>query len=162
MPRKKHDTTTANPAAESPTDTAPEQTPRNEPAAAAATEAPPAPGVDQQRSANPRGWAHDNDAGVQMMTYSSKENRRYEVWLKFRDGKPSDQVRLYMKDNGFRWHGDAPEAGLYKGAGAWTHPIGYDTGAQDRLLGQRVYAAVVNLILKEKGIDRQVEEPSRF
>lgn len=109
---------------------------------------PPAP--------NPFGVHHDNRAGVELSNYSNRENGIYESWIKFREGKPSDQVRQHMKDNGFIWRGDVPKGGHFDVAGAWTLKIPYPTRNATRLKGERVFAKVVDMILEEKGL---VPEP---
>jgi hypothetical protein len=101
---------------------------------------------------NPRSWAHDNQAGVELSTYSNKETKRYEMWIKFRDGKPSEEIRQIMKENGFKWHPDVPKGGNFDVAGAWTLPIGYKTSTQDRLTAERTYADVVEKMFQEKGV----------
>lgn len=108
-----------------------------------------------------RGWSVNNAAGVELLTYANRtpDKKRFETWIKFRDGKPSEAVRQIMKEGGFKWHPDVPEAGAFKGEGAWTHPIGYATGAQDRLQGQRVFADVVNQTYKDKGIESNGRDP---
>jgi hypothetical protein len=113
------------------------------------------PGDEQDREPLPpqRGWKHDNTAGVERLTYSDTDRQLYEFWLKFRDGKPSDAVRSYLKDNGFRWAPDAPTGGRWQEVkGAWVRPIGYETQSQDRLHGERVFDKVVEMICAEKGI----------
>ena len=113
------------------------------------------PGDEPDRESLPpqRGWKHDNGAGVERLLYNDGDNKRYEFWLKFRDGKPSDAVRAYMKDNGFRWQPDAPTGGRWPEVkGAWARPVGYETRSQDRLHGERVFDKVVEMICAEKGI----------
>lgn len=113
------------------------------------------PGDEPDREPLPpqRGWKHDNAAGVERLNYIDTEKKIYEFWLKFRDGKPSDAVRSYLKDNGFRWAPDAPSGGHWPEAkGAWVKPLGYNTTAQDRLHGERVFDKVVEMICAEKGI----------
>ncbi|HVX12049.1 MAG TPA: hypothetical protein VHC22_12785 [Pirellulales bacterium] len=113
------------------------------------------PGDDLDREPLPpqRGWKHNNAAGIEWLNYIDTEKKVYEFWLKFRDGRPSEAVRNYMKDNGFRWAGGAPSGGRWPDAsGAWVRPIGYQTQAQDRLHGERVFDKVVDMILEEKGV----------
>jgi hypothetical protein len=93
---------------------------------------------------NPRPWAHNNAAGVEMLEHRDP----YERWLKFRDGKPPQEVINLVKDNGFAWNRDDQ---------VWAKAVGYKTQAQDRLVADRTYASVVSLMLKAKGI----EEPDR-
>lgn len=118
------------------------------------------PGDEPVREPLPpqRGWKHNNVAGVERLTYMDTDKKIYEFWLKFRDGKPSEAVRAYLKDNGFRWAGNAPSGGRWpEVAGAWIKPIGYQTQAQDRLNGERVFDKVVDMILEEKGVAREPE-----
>jgi hypothetical protein len=118
------------------------------------------PGDEPERRTLPpqRGWKHNNAAGVEWLNYIDTDKKIYEFWLKFRDGKPSEAVRNYMKDNGFRWAGMAPSGGRWPEVeGAWMRPIGYQTAAQDRLHGERVFDKVVDMIHEEKGIVREPE-----
>jgi len=110
---------------------------------------------DESREPFPpqRGWKHDNTAGVERLNYIDTDKKIYEFWLKFRDGKPSEEVRHYMRDNGFHWEANAPQGGRWPDvAGAWVRPIGYGTQNQDRLHGERVFEKVVEMICAEKGI----------
>ena len=132
-------------------------------AAQAASPPPAANGADQpeegqaKRAYPPlRSWAHNNAAGVELSSYSSKEKKIYEMQLRFRDGKPSQEVRQFMKDNGFRWESEAPKAGVYDVATAWVHPVGFNTGAQDRLTAERIYSGVVEMIKRERGLDQEI------
>ncbi len=115
---------------------------------------PPAP--------NPFGNRHDNQAGVELSSYSDKDSGTYEAWIKFRDGKPSDAVRAFMKQNRMQWHGDVPKGGIFDVAGAWTLPIGFNTRQQDRLHAERVFTKVVEMILEEKGLVREPEQVQQF
>lgn len=114
------------------------------------------PGDEPEARRYPKafGVRHDNEAGVELSMYTDKEKKIYEVHLKFRDGKPSEEVRRHMKENGFRWQPAVPQGGHFNVAGAWVHPIGYKTQSQDRLQGDRVYQKVVDMIREEKGIER--------
>jgi hypothetical protein len=125
------------------------------------------PGDEPEREPFPpqRGWKHDNAAGVERLTYTDTDTHVYEFWLKFRDGKPSEAVRTYMKDNGFRWAPDAPSGGRWPEVkGAWVRPIDYATQSQDRLHGERVFDRVVEMICTEKGIapETKVGGPTPF
>lgn len=113
------------------------------------------PGDDTPERFPPqRGWKHDNTAGVERLNYIDTDKKIYEFWLKFRDGKPSEEVRQYMKDNGFRWEANAPQGGRWPEVeGAWVRPIGYATQNQDRLHGERVFDKVVEMTRAEKGIE---------
>jgi hypothetical protein len=108
-----------------------------------------------------RSWQHDNQAGVERLTYSHKGDNHYETQLRFRDGKPSDAVRKAMKDAGFRWAGDAPQGGVFNVEGAWVRPHNINTVSQDRLAGERVYREVRDMMLKEKGIEAPAQEQGR-
>jgi hypothetical protein len=111
--------------------------------------------VAEQQKVYPkhRGWAHNNLAGVELSFFASKEEPKlFEARIQFRDGDPGAEVRQYMKENGFQWHRDR-EAGLNFGKeGAWTFPIGYMTGHENRLNAERVYFHVVEQLLKAKGL----------
>ena len=122
------------------------------------------PGDDTREPFPPqRGWKHDNTAGVERLNYIDSGKRIYEFWLKFRDGKPSEEVRQYMKDNGFHWQASAPQGGRWpEVAGAWVRPIGYETQNQDRLHGERVFEKVVEMIRAEKGIEAPQQEVVPF
>lgn len=87
---------------------------------------------------NPRGWAHNNVAGVEYLTRKDP----YEALIRFNE-KPAQAIIDYMKDNGFRWNRDEQ---------MWARPIRYDTAAQDRELGRRTYSKVVEMVLEQKGI----------
>lgn len=58
--------------------------------------------------------------------------------------KPSDPVRLTLKENGFRWNKENEE---------WVRPISFDTRVQDRLLAERTFDAVVKQVRAERGIE---------
>jgi DNA-binding transcriptional MocR family regulator len=88
---------------------------------------------------NPRGWAHNNAAGVEFLTRRDP----YEALIRFKE-KPPQEVIDTMKDNGFRWNRDSQ---------AWARPIGYNSAAQDRELGRRTYGKVVEMLLEQKGIE---------
>ena len=108
-----------------------------EQAAADRREYPPEP--------NPRHWAHDSNAGVEYRTHREP----YEAQLAFKD-KPSPEVLALLKDNGFRWNNQDK---------IWTRPVGYNSQAQDRLVAQRVYRDAVDLILEEKGLAPERDNP---
>lgn len=127
-----------------------DQTPNHDGEHATARE----PGDERRRKPFPpqRPWEHDNLAGVERLTYSDADKKIYEVWLKFRDGKPSEEVRRYLKDNGFHWEPNAPEGGRFGVKGAWARSTAYATLGQDRLHGERVYRKVAEMIRAEKGL----------
>lgn len=108
-------------------------------------------------SPNPFGSKHDNVAGVELSSYSNKDTGTYEAWIKFKDGKPSEAVRSFMKQNRLQWRGDVPKGGIFDVAGAWTLPIGYNTRQQDRLHAERIFTKVAEMILEEKGLAREPE-----
>lgn len=120
-------------------------------------------GEEDERKPFPkrRPWEHDNQAGVERSTYSDRDAGKFETWLQFRDGKPSDEVRAHMKAQGFHWESKVPEGGLFQSEGAWVRPHKMGSIAQDRLVGERTFGEVVNLILKEKGLVHE-PEPDRF
>jgi hypothetical protein len=93
----------------------------------------------ETRAPNPRPWAHNNAAGVEMLEHRDP----YERWIRFRDGKPPQEVIDCLKDNGFRWNRDDQ---------VWTRPVDYKTQAQDRLTADRTYARAVDMLLEHKGI----------
>src|SRR5579863_4449571 len=88
---------------------------------------------------NPMRWTNDNAAGVEYAT--SREP--YEAQIRFQDGKPSEQVRQHLKDNGFSWK---PQEKI------WARPIKFSSKAQDEETGRRVSAKVIAMIREEKGI----------
>lgn len=101
-----------------------------------------------------RPWKHDNVAGVERLNYIDAGKEIFEFWIRFRDGKPTDKVRQYMKDNGFHWEPDAPKGGQWPDAeGAWVRPLGLATKSQDRLHGERAFEKVAEMLREEKGID---------
>jgi hypothetical protein len=125
-----------------------------EPAQAVATREPgdeAAEAEAERKAPNPRPWAHNNAAGVEMLEHRDP----YERWITFRDGKPPQDVIDYLKDNGFRWNRDEK---------AWSRPVGYKTQAQDRLAADRTYKQVVELMLTAKGIEPEhaVESKTPF
>lgn len=126
--------------------------PEREPLPAAA--APASRQQDEREPASPlRPWKHDNVAGVERLNYTDAKKKIFEFWLRFRDGKPSDKIRQYMKDNGFHWEPEAPKGGHWPDAdGAWVRTLGLATKSQDRLQGERVFDKVVEMIYAEKGI----------
>jgi hypothetical protein len=104
-----------------------------------------------------RSWKLDNAAGVELMSYTDKDHGAYEMWIRFREGKPSDEVRQAMKEQGFKWHPDAPKGGgHFDVEGAWVHKTGYSTGNADRYTAEKTYQTVVDLVRKEKGIEPEV------
>lgn len=106
----------------------------------------------------PAGW-HDNDTGVELVEYIDKPRGRYEMHLLFRDGDPGVKVREYIKENHFRGTRDTIGGNKFPDVEyAWAHPVGYNTGAQDRLHSQRVAAQVVKMIREEKGIEAPAQE----
>lgn len=101
-----------------------------------------------------RPWKLDNVAGVERLNYIDAGKEIFEFWIRFRDGKPSDEVRRYMKDNSFHWEPDAPKGGHWPEAdGAWVRPLGLATKSQDRLHGERVFEKVAEMLREEKGIE---------
>ncbi|HWB10552.1 MAG TPA: hypothetical protein VG826_15085 [Pirellulales bacterium] len=122
------------------------------------------PGDEQREPLPPqRGWKHDNAAGVERLYYTDTEQGVYEAWLKFRDGKPSEAVRNFMKDNGYRWQPEAPSGGRWPEVqGAWVRPTNYQTLSQDRLHHERVFAKVVEMIYAEKGIEAGQSQGQRI
>lgn len=122
------------------------------------------PGDESPAPARPqRGWKHSNEAGVERLSYTDSEEEIYEFWLKFRDGKPTDKVRQYMKDNGFHWESNVPSGGQWPAVdGAWVRPIAYKTRNQDRLHGERVFEKIVQMICAEKGIEAPQLEVESF
>jgi len=121
-------------------------------AATIPTPEPAAPIVAKKVYPKLRSWAHDNAAGVELNSYASTDEKLFEIRLQFRDGKPSEDARRYMKDNGFRWEPNREPGANFMTPGAWVHKVAYE-GAQDRLTAERVYFNVVETIRKEKGIE---------
>lgn len=100
----------------------------------------------------------DNAAGVEMYEFGDKPSGRYEMRLAFRDGDPGEEVRSFMKDNGFKWDKHATGAHKFQDAGAWVHPIAYENGWRDRLQAEKVYAEVVKMLYAQKGIEGPAED----
>ena len=101
-----------------------------------------------------RPWKHDTVAGVERLNYIDAGKEIFEFWIRFRDGKPSDKVRRYLRDNSFHWEPDAPKGGRWPDAeGAWVRPLGLSTKSQDRLHGERVFEKVAEMLREEKGIE---------
>lgn len=114
------------------------------------------PGDDTVIYPKARSWKHDNVAGVELMSYRDDEKRIYEMWIRFRDGKPSEEIRQIMKDQKFQWHDDAPKGGgNFDVEGAWALKVGYQTASQDRLTAERTYFDVVDAMLKAKGAEAE-------
>jgi len=110
-----------------------------------------------------RPWQHSNDAGVELLSYSDKIKKIYQTMLKFRDCKPSQEVRAHLKEHGYRWAADAPQGGVFNVEGAWVRDNKGPDIALDRLVGERSYQKVRNMILKEKGIEAPAQEgPTPF
>jgi hypothetical protein len=121
------------------------QVQEQQPQEAIATREPGDDSVEvEQKAPNPRSWAHNNAAGVEMLEHRDP----YERWIKFRDGKPPQDVIDYLKDNGFRWNASEK---------VWARPVGYNTQSQDRLAADRTYKQVVELLLTAKGIEPEHE-----
>jgi hypothetical protein len=78
-------------------------------------------------SANPFEIASNNDANVRLLERrgSGKDDPYYRI-IAFPDGKPSDKVRQYMKDEGVQWNNP-------RGSNSWNVIIDYPTRNQDRL-----------------------------
>ena len=106
-----------------------------------------------------RGWKHDNVAGVERLLYSDSENKIYEAWFKFRDGRPPQKVIDFIMDNGYRPKRNAPRGGRWPEVEwAWAKPTNYETLSQDRLNHERVFEKVAEMMRAEKGIE---PEPSQ-
>ena len=99
------------------------------------------PGDDTIAVANPRPWAHNNDAGAEYLTRSDP----YEFLIRFKD-KPSAEVLATLREADFHWNSENKW---------WARPIGYKTQAQDREIGRRTYGKVVEMIVKEKGLTQE-------
>lgn len=124
------------------------------------------PGDDAQETLvqKIRPWQHDNRAGVELIEYTDKENNKYEMWLRFRDGDPGVKIRQFAKDNDFIWEPDAPAGGRFDVTGAWAHQIAYKTRNQDKLHCRRAFREVVDMMLEAKGLapERQAEPGTPF
>lgn len=121
----------------------PAVTPEIEPAA---VEPSPESAGEPERAANypnPRSWNTHSEAGAEHRTRTNP----YEIQIAFRE-KPSQAIIDYLKQEKFRWNGQAK---------VWSRPIAYGSQQQDRLAGQRAYDEVVRMLKKEKGI---AEEPA--
>lgn len=92
----------------------------------------------------PRSWFTDAAAGVELRTSRDP----YQTQVVFADGKPSDEIRTFLKSQGFRWNPDAT---------AWVRPIQFATAAQDREAGRRVAGEVAKMLRAEKGIAESAE-----
>lgn len=106
-----------------------------------------------------RSHEHDNVAGVERSTYSSKEHNIFESRIQFRDGKPSEEVRKILKSNGFSWVNQTEPGPNFGQEGAWVKPFTFNTRGQDTLVAERTYRSVADLIRQEKGLE---PEKSRF
>ena len=97
---------------------------------------------ERSRTPNPFGYMQDVVAGVKL-----QEDRRFkQSQLKF-DAKPTDAVRVVVREAGFRW---LPEEQV------WWKAISSENGWQSRMDAERLYQQVTAMIRKEKGIDREV------
>jgi hypothetical protein len=97
---------------------------------------------------NPRPWAHNKVAGVQLLTHRDP----YEAALAFAE-KPPQEVIDCMKENGFRWNGQGK---------VWTRAVNFETQAQDRLVASRTYHKVVGMLLQAKGATPESEGVAPF
>lgn len=94
-----------------------------------------------------RTWAEKTQSAtdtVANMRFTGN-HKRYRVEITFGDGKPSDEVRQALKDNGFRW--DSQDK-------AWTLPVRYNSRAEDRTHAQRTFEEIVGMVREERGMPR--------
>jgi hypothetical protein len=126
----------------------PQATPeRNEPAS---NDSPPAftERVGQKQGnplPDPFGIASDSVAGVRL--FESKRDRQMAIQF---DDKPVQAVIDALKEAGFRWN---PTDRI------WTQPVGTTSAMSTRILSERVYQEVCQMIRKEKGIEPGEEIP---
>lgn len=115
----------------------------------AALEREPGDEPERKRGPNPHSFISDTEAGVTFQT----RREPYQAEIVFRDGKPSDEVRAIMRDNGFRWDND------FK---AWTFPVGFNTQAQDKLHARKIANQVIDVIREAKGMEPASQDVPAF
>lgn len=101
-------------------------------------------------AADPFCIATDNLAGVRL--FESKRDR--QMAIKFGEGRPEDKpsqaVIDKLKEAGYRWN---PADRI------WAHPVGADSAMSTRIITQRLYQEVCQMIRQEKGIETGQEVP---
>jgi len=63
-----------------------------------------------------------------------------------------------MKDAGFRFEPVVPPGGVFNATGAWVRDNQGPDLAQDRLIGERTFRKVVDLMRREQGIESPTQE----
>ena len=115
----------------------------------AALDRQPGDEPERKRGPNPHSFISDNVAGVTFQT----RREPYQAEIAFRDGKPTEEVRMLMKDNGFKWDNESK---------AWAFPVGFNTQAQDKLHSRKIAHQVIDLIRKDRGVEPATQEVPAF
>ena len=114
----------------------PDAGPGNEPSHAGAVR-PNGPSVP-----NPFSFKHDVAAGVRLM-----EDRRFkQMQIQFAE-KPSDDIRLAVREAGFRWLQEEQ---------VWVKQIDRENGWQTRADAEKLFDQIASQIRAEKGIRHEV------